>query len=91
MKKYIFTESQIKSVVDNIMNEQLMLEQRGQILKLKDLADMCSRTKAGDYETFLQIFIDVFKDEGDQGVINLFKSATNLKIEDMGYGRYMLK
>ena len=90
MKKYIYTESQLKNVLDHLLNEEVMAEGFGQVLKLKDLAEIASRT-GNDYETLLKIFINFFKDEGDQGVIRLFKSATDLDIEDMGYGRYMLK
>lgn len=92
MKKYILTETQLQSIIDNELNEQTIKEQRGQILKLKDLAEISSRVLAGGHlETLRQIFVQVFKDEGDQGVINLFRSATKLELEDMGHGRYMIK
>lgn len=90
MKKYIYTEAQIKGVIDHVMNERIMNEQAGQILKIRDLAEIASRS-GNDFKTLLTLFQRVFKDSGDIGVIEFFKSATDLAIEDMGHGRYQLK
>lgn len=93
MKKFILTESQFQMVIDHVLEEKLISEQRYQILRLKNLAELVSRLDPDnlDIKTLLDIFIDVYRDEGDKGVINLFKSATDLDLEDMGHGRYMLK
>ena len=90
MKKYIYTETQIKSVIDSLMTEQVIEEQQLHLLKLKDLAEMVSRLGV-DYDIMLQIFIDTYKKEGSEGVIRIFNSATDLDLEDFGYGRFHIK
>lgn len=90
MKKYILTETQVQRLIHHVMQEEELQEMRGQVLKIKDLAEIASRT-GYDYKTVLDIFVKVFKDEGDQGVMELFKSATDLELEDMGHGRYAIK
>lgn len=92
MKKYIFTESQVKTIIDHTINEGIMSEQRDKIYKLPDLAELVSRMgEELDYDTLLAIFVEVFRDEGDEGVIKLFRSATNLDLDDFGHGRYVIK
>jgi len=82
MKKYIFTEEQIKTVVNHTLNEQM-----GQILKLHDLAHMASRA-GDDYETLVRVFQNAYKEGGDELVVKLFKSGVKLDIEALGHGRY---
>jgi len=92
MIKYIFTETQIKSLVGSIINEQNIKEQQQELslLKLKDLAELVSRMGM-EKETLLRMFIDMYRKEGSEGVIRLFNSATDLEIEDFGYGRFQVK
>lgn len=90
MKKYIFTESQLQSVLNHELNEQILAEQRGQFLKIKDLAEISSRMGL-DEKTMFQVFMSIFKNEGDDGLIKAFKDVTDLELEDMGYGRYQIK
>ena len=92
MTKYIFTETQIKSLVGSIINEQNIKEQQQELslLKLKDLAELVSRMGM-EKETLLRMFIDMYRKEGSEGVIRLFNSATDLEIEDFGYGRFQVK
>jgi hypothetical protein len=90
MKKYICTETQIKSVIDSIMNEHIIKEQRLDLMKLKDLTELVSRL-GYEKEVLLKIFIEMYRKEGSEGVIKVFKSATNLDLEDFGYGRFNLK
>jgi len=87
MKKYILTESQVKGLVKNLINEDV---QDVNFLKLKDLAELVSRMGM-EKETLLKIFIDMYRNEGTEGVIKLFNSATNLDLEDFGYGRFRVK
>lgn len=92
MKKYIFTEAQIKTVVDSIINEHNINEQQQELslLKLKDLAELVSRMGM-EKETLLRLFMDMYQKEGTEGVIRLFNSATDLELEDFGYGRFRIK
>jgi hypothetical protein len=60
------------------------------VLKIPDLAEIASRTGT-DYEILLDIFRETFAKEGDDGIKKLFKSATDLDLEEMGHGRYVLK
>lgn len=96
MMKYIFTEAQIKGVIDNIINEGIVTENYGGFLKLSDLAKIVARLGDGTgtdlpYDMLLKIFVDTHRDKGPEGVIKLFKSATKLSLEDFGYGRYQIK
>jgi len=90
MKKYIYTEAQIKSVIDSIINERVIEEQQLNLLKLKDLAELVSRM-GYEKETLLKMFTDMYQKEGTEGVIRMFNSATDLEIEDFGYGRFQIK
>jgi hypothetical protein len=90
MKKYIYTETQIKTVIDSIMNEHIIKEQSLDLLKLKDLAELVSRL-GYEKETLLKMFIEMYRKEGSEGVIRIFNSATDLDLEDFGYGRFHLK
>lgn len=91
MRKYLFTESQIKKVVDAVANEQINRKERHQeILKLRDLAEIISRTGV-DFESLLMAFQDAFRDGGDEEVMELFKIGTGIEVENIGKGRYILK
>ena len=90
MKKYILTEEQFQKVIDNAIKEEIINEQRGQFLRIPDLAKLAARMGL-DEETLHRMFVKVHKNEGDQGLINLFRSVTDLELEDMGYGRYQIK
>ena len=65
-------------------------EGSGEILKISDLAEIVSRT-GNDYDSLLSIFQETFQNEGDEGVIKMFKSATNLNLEEMRHGQYTIK
>ena len=91
MKKYIFSENQIKKVVDKVVNEQLTLtEQHRDILKIPDVAEIISRT-GNDYDVVLSVLQDAFREGGDTAVNELFKSATDMNLEVISTGRYVIK
>ena len=80
----------IKLVRESINRDYDVNESTGEVLKIHDLAEIVSRT-GNDYETLLSIFQDMFQKEGDTGVIKLFKSATDLDLENLSHGHYTIK
>jgi hypothetical protein len=90
MKKYIFTESQITKVIDNIVMEKNVLKESHEVYNLAGLAELLART-GNDEETLLEILKDVYKADGDEGVIKLFKAASGSDIKNVGNGRYIFR
>jgi len=92
MKTYIFTEDQIQGVVNSLIYEHILKEQNDNLnlLKLNDIAEIVARLGM-DQKVLLKIFIDMYRKEGSEGVIRLFNSATDLELEDFGYGRFHIK
>lgn len=93
MKKFIFTETQLKNVIDDVINKQLMTEQYNCELRLHDLSEILSRTGSGDRETFLSILQDVLKSEGHYGVVEFFNEGNrgDVEIEYLGHNVYAIK
>jgi len=62
-----------------------------QILSLRDLGKIVGRLGYDDegVELWIKIFISRYKRHGDDGVIDLFKSATGLTIEPISRGKYI--
>jgi len=90
MRKYIFTENQIKKVVDNIILEQTMLKESSEIYTIKDLAEMLSRTGL-DEPTVLEMLQDVFKSGGDEAIVDLFKVSAEVNLKTIGKGKYVIR
>jgi hypothetical protein len=91
MKKYIFTEAQIKKVVDVVLNEQTILnEEHREVLKLRDLAELLART-GNDYDTLLSVLQDMYRSSGDEGVMELFKAGTGIELDNLSKGQYVIK
>ena len=62
------------------------------ILSFRDLSQMVGRmgyTKE-DEEVFFNLFRLAYLRDGDDGVVELFKHATNIKIEPIRKGRYII-
>ena len=81
--KLLITETQYNILLENIG-----------ILSLKDLSKMVCRLgyfEEDSQEIWHKIFISAFKSHGDPGVIELFKDATHLNIEDISKGKYIFK
>jgi len=74
-------------LIISLIKEQ---SQQLNLLKLTDLADLVSRMGV-EKETLLKMFIDMYQKEGTDGVIRLFNAATDLELEDFGYGRFRIK
>jgi len=97
MKKYIFTETQIKTMVDTIINEQTIAEQLDQLLTIRDLAVMMARvydneeSKEDSANMIHKILNRAYRQGGDEHVVELFKSGTKINIEPMGQAKYQLK
>ena len=97
MKKYILTETQLKSVIDVVMNEAFNGSSNNQILRFADLARFVAASDSHPeqyemvYDALLNAFIDVYRDEGDEGVVKFFTQGTKIPIEALGHGRYILK
>lgn len=96
MKKYIYTEAQIKSVVDSIINERVIEEQLDSLLTIRDLAVMLARVfddeeKENSANELHKIFNRAYRQGGDEYVIELFKSGTKIDIVAMGQAKYQLK
>lgn len=90
MRKYIFTESQIKSVVDDSILEERLLREFGEVYNLAELAEVIART-GYDEATLLAVLQDVYREGGDEEVIKLFKASTQIDIESVAKGRYVFK
>ena len=96
MKKYIFSESQVKRLVDEVVNEHIITEQRDKILKIRDLAEILSRLYPDDQkemteDIFHTVLIKAYRRGGDEYVMELFKDGSDLTLELMGRGRYRIK
>jgi hypothetical protein len=81
--KLLITESQYKIIIESIS-----------ILSIKDLSEMICRlgfVNDEDKETWHKILINTYKNYGDYGVIDLFKEATHLNIENISKGKYIFK
>lgn len=91
MRKYIFTEQQLNLLVNKVIIENQMLMESHQILNLHDLAEILSRTKMGDQETHLELLHDIYKEAGDEGIIELFHKHIGIEITDISHGHYVIK
>lgn len=90
MKKYIFTESQLKKILDNTISEQKTLSESSEVYNLADLASMLARTGV-DEETMLEILSDLYKQGGDEEIKKIFRTSVGVDIDDVGKGRYIIK
>lgn len=68
----------------------LLFEDAQKILSIADLAELVSRLGV-DEEHVLDYFKTVFLKRGDEGIIEAFKQATDLVIEPVSKGKYMIK
>ena len=90
MRKYIFTESQFKHVLDDILLEKSALNESHEVYNLSELAEILSRT-GYDEDTLLAVLQDVYRAGGDDEVIKLFKASTGIDIESVSKGRYVFR
>jgi len=79
----------MKKLVTESLNESQ------DILSLKDLAEIGSRTQQSDQQelaqrVFTKCYIRAYKNKGDEGVQELFKQQTDLDLEVMSHGKYMV-
>lgn len=86
MIKIIITEGQVKKLINKTINE---IENNSEILSLRDLAEIISRIGV-DFDTVFYILRYAYKYYGDERVIELFKHGTNLKIEPISRGKYII-
>jgi hypothetical protein len=91
MKKYIFTETQIKRVVDMIVNEQTTLNEQHEILTLRDLATLLARSEGTDMKMMFELLHDEYKNGGDPAIIKLFHDYSGVDLTDISHGHYILK
>jgi len=78
----------ISSIPDGY--EHGILDEQQQILGLPELAELISRMGM-DYDILLQVLQGQFQEKGDAGVMAYFKQATELDLEMVRHGKYMLK
>ena len=95
MKKYIITEKQLNNIMDNIISEEIhhdMLTESSQIMGLKDLAEIVGRLGFDEegVKILHKLFMQAYRINKDEGVVEMFKDATNLKIEPISRGKYIL-
>ena len=88
MKKYIFTESQVKTLVNNIIECNDVLLENQEVYNLEGLAEILSRT-GRDEITLFDILKDLYRHGGDEAIIKTFKESTGIDIKDVGKGRYV--
>lgn len=69
-----------KSYNESIANTRL--------LTLKDLAEAIAINCGWDEETVYYMIMNAFRNQGDDGVMDLFKEATGVSIEPVIKGRY---
>ena len=76
----------------NLIKEEatFLLEDTQKILSITDLIDLVSRLGV-DKESISSYFRNVFLKWGDDGIIRAFKEATDLIIEPVSKGKYMIK
>jgi len=75
--------------------EQFVNEEYGNIMNLKQLAEMGARTQHLESQgmaadVFFRILLKDFRREGDEGVINKFKDMTKLNLDTIRKGRYYI-
>lgn len=90
MKKYIFTELQLRKIVDNTVSEEKIIKESSDVYNLADLASMIARTGV-DEEIMLEILSDLYKQGGDDEIKKIFKTSIGVEIDDVGKGRYIIK
>lgn len=72
----------IKTYDQYLLNENVM--------SIKDLSDMSARLGV-DHEGITELIQRAFRNNGDEGVIEVFKEITGLDIEALSRGRYVFK
>ena len=60
------------------------------VMNIIELANMTNRMGL-DNEAVLTMLRNEFKSNGDEGVIDMYKSITGVNIEALGKGRYIFK
>ena len=61
----------------------------GSIMNIRDLAEVVSRT-GWECEDVLTLMTTVYKNDGDMGTIMLFYQMTNLRIDNIRRGHYIM-
>lgn len=90
MRKYIFTESQIKSVIDNIVLEEKILNESDGIYNLAGIAEIIARIGI-DEETMLDVLKNIYQSGGDEAIQKLVKDHAGFEIEPVSKGHYVIK
>lgn len=91
MRKYILTEGQMDFLVNRVIIKNQMIMESHRILNLRDLAEILARTETADEDMMFELVRDVYKDEGDEGIIKLFQDHVGIEITDLSHGRYIIK
>ena len=61
----------------------------GEIMNIRDLADIVSRM-GWEYDIILKLMTTVYRNDGDMGIIMLFYKMTDLRIDNIRRGHYIM-
>lgn len=90
MKKYILTETQVRTLVNKIIEHNSVLKEEQEVYNIEGLAEVLSRT-GFDETVLVDVLKELYRQGGDDAIIKTFKQSTGIDIEDVGKGRYVFK
>ena len=61
----------------------------GKIMNIRDLSEIVARM-GWEYEIIIKLVTDVYRNEGDMGVILLFYQMTDIRIDNIRRGHYIM-